>query len=240
MVVAKKLTLKKIITAQLLISRWSPIQVTNPTRPGLNSELVCLPSLFLAKIPLKLAAVFSISSKVHLELIVVSSAGGGTSLPVLADLHAGISFAKRSLLRTLLDCFARCPITCIQRSRADISEWRRTKWWFLACVGPLNLKLLRYTKKWTALYAWRARSLTAWEYWAWDAKVRTLNATSPCVSRPKNNNTVYFEFLYYSVCFVCDNSIRKSDFCSETKTHSRECLCWYPNETGRGFLPRLG
>ena len=27
---------------------------------------------------------------------------------------------------------------------------------------------------------------------AWDADVRTLNALSPHVSRPKNNNTVYF------------------------------------------------
>ena len=37
------------------------------------SELVCLPSLFLAKIPPRLAPVFSISLKCHLELLIVSS-----------------------------------------------------------------------------------------------------------------------------------------------------------------------
>ena len=52
--------------------RWSPIQVLSP---GLTSELVCLPLLFSAKIPLKPAALFSICSKCHFELIIVSSTG---------------------------------------------------------------------------------------------------------------------------------------------------------------------
>ena len=38
----------------------------------------------------------------------------------------------------------------VHTSWADISERPRTKLWFLACVGPLTLTLLRSIQKWTA------------------------------------------------------------------------------------------
>ena len=72
--------------------------MTSPARPGITSELSCLPSLFLPKFHLKHAAVFSISSNVHFELIIVSSTGCSTSLPILANTGSWC-FKKRSRVR---------------------------------------------------------------------------------------------------------------------------------------------
>ena len=70
--------MKKMRTAQHSFCLKVVIHLSsNPARPGLTSELVCLHRCSWLKF----------SSTFHLELIIVSSTGGSTSLPILADLH---------------------------------------------------------------------------------------------------------------------------------------------------------
>ena len=122
---------------------------TNPTRLGLTSELVCLPSLFLAKIARNVTWNFSI----------VSSTGGSTSLPIWNPLY--LNFEAMHVQRKAL-FHTNCLVHLLFREEiVGLSEIRfeRVRSWSVVyaprgCVSFLIIKTPLQNLRLTGCQAW--------------------------------------------------------------------------------------